>query len=192
MTSFTIPEIRSALDSLESSKTLISLEDIKKELSYAPVVASIVNMIKALSEGYISPLLRETVAEQMCSEHYIEEVIPSIRLGRRRGHSTAIAKYIQSNPNESIMVVVPSVYMIDEYRTMLSIPIRRGSTKSSTYSYNQNVTFITQVAFKNSISKSSFYNQDPLIIVECAVFSKAFLNSLDPEILQQRIITVGN
>lgn len=192
-TSYSIHELRNILDVMESQNTpLISLKELEKQLVFVPLVNSIASLIKAKSDAYLPIGIREKLMSELSAEGYIHEIIPSICLGRRSGHSTAISKFVQANPNESVIVVVPNAILLEDYRIQFNIPLTRVSVRNSTLEYNSNIIFVTQTDFITKLGTLPSSKKDPLIIVESECMSQMFLLALPSTLLTKRLIVVGN
>lgn len=193
-TSYTLHDLRNILDHIESNNTaVISLKELEKQLVLVPLVNSISTLIKTKANAYPVTSLRDTLTYELSPEGYISEIIPRICLGRRSGHSTAVAKFVQDNPNESIIIVSPSAIMLDEHRQLLKLPKGNTSLRSASIQYSPSVLFVTQSNFLTHYnSSSSLLKQDPIIIVESESLSTRFLQNLPQDILKKRLIIVGN
>lgn len=193
-TSYTLHDLRNILDHIESNNTaVVSLKELEKQLVLVPLVNSISTLIKTKADAYIAPSLRDTLSYELSPEGYIAEIIPRICLGRRSGHSTAVAKFVQDNPNENIIIVSPSAVMLDEHRQLLKLPRASTTLRSANIQYNPSVLFVTQSNFLTHYNSSStLLKQDPIIIVESESLSTRFLQNLPQDILKKRVIVVGN
>lgn len=189
MSNYTIHQIRHALDKLElENQTIFSIKDLESKLKIIPVVSSIVQTIKAVSNNYISIALRDEISEQVTREGYVQEFIPVISLGRRQGHTSAIIELIQ-NTDEDVVVVIPNGAMLREYGSLIGRS--RGShTSGGVLIYNDKVKFVTQshfAAYENIYATKA----DPLIILDCACVAKPFLESGKVSLTNKYVI-VGN
>ena len=193
-TSYTLHDLRNILDHMESNNTaVVNLKELEKQLVLVPLVNSISTLIKTKANAYPVPSLRDTLSYELSPEGYIAEIIPRICLGRRSGHSTAVAKFVQDNPNENIIIVSPSAAMLDEHRKLLNLPRSSTPLRSANIQYNPSVLFVTQSNFQTHYnSSSSLIKQDPIIIVESEALSTRFLQNLPQDILKKRVIVVGN
>mgnify|MGYP003603217784 CR=1 FL=1 len=193
-TSYTLHDLRNILDHMESNNTaVVNLKQLEKQLVLVPLVNSISTLIKTKANAYPVPSLRDTLSYELSPEGYIAEIIPRICLGRRSGHSTAVAKFVQDNPNENIIIVSPSAAMLDEHRKLLNLPRSSTPLRSANIQYNPSVLFVTQSNFQTHYnSSSSLIKQDPIIIVESEALSTRFLQNLPQDILKKRVIVVGN
>lgn len=193
-TSYTLHDLRNILDHMESNNTaVVNLKELEKQLVLVPLVNSISTLIKTKANAYPVPSLRDTLSYELSPEGYIAEIIPRICLGRRSGHSTAVAKFVQDNPNENIIIVSPSAAMLDEHRKLLNLPRSSTPLRSANIQYNPSVLFVTQSNFQTHYnSSSSLIKQDPIIIVESESLSTRFLQNLPQDILKKRVIVVGN
>lgn len=193
-TSYTLHDLRNILDHMESNNTaVVNLKQLEKQLVLVPLVNSISTLIKTKANAYPVPSLRDTLSYELSPEGYIAEIIPRICLGRRSGHSTAVAKFVQDNPNENIIIVSPSAAMLDEHRKLLNLPRSSTPLRSANIQYNPSVLFVTQSNFQTHYnSSSSLIKQDPIIIVESESLSTRFLQNLPQDILKKRVIVVGN
>lgn len=192
-TSYTIHELRNILDVMESKNTpLVSLKELEKQLVFVPLVNSIASLIKAKADAYLPIGMREQLMSELSVEGYIQEIIPSICLGRCSGHSTAVAKFVQDNPNEHVIVVVPHAMLLEDYRRQFNIPLDRISLQNSAFEYNSNIRFVTQTDLRAKLATLPSSKKDPLIIVESDAMSQMFLKTLSPELLIKRLIVVGN
>lgn len=193
-TSYTLHDLRNILDHMESNNTaVVNLKELEKQLVLVPLVNSISTLIKTKANAYPVPSLRDTLSYELSPEGYIAEIIPRICLGRRSGHSTAVAKFVQDNPNENIIIVSPSAVMLEEYRKLLNLPRSSTPLRSANIQYNPSVLFVTQSNFQTHYnSSSSLIKQDPIIIVESESLSTRFLQNLPQDILKKRVIVVGN
>lgn len=193
-TSYTLHDLRNILDHMESNNTaVVNLKELEKQLVLVPLVNSISTLIKTKANAYPVPSLRDTLSYELSPEGYITEIIPRICLGRRSGHSTAVAKFVQDNPNENIIIVSPSAAMLDEHRKLLNLPRSSTPLRSANIQYNPSVLFVTQSNFQTHYnSSSSLIKQDPIIIVESEALSTRFLQNLPQDILKKRVIVVGN
>lgn len=190
MSNYTLHQLRSALDKLESeNNTVVSIPELETKLKFIPVINSIVQMIKAISNNYISPSLRNELSQATSREAYVEDILPTISLGRRQGHSTAIVELVQ-NADEEIVVVVPHQGMLREYENKLG----RTSRESlhSTFAYNNKVKFITQAHFSQYSCVYTSVKSDPLIIFDCSNVSKSFLIKATRIELTNKFVFVGN
>ena len=192
--SYTLHDLRNILDHMESNNTaVVNLKQLEKQLVLVPLVNSISTLIKTKANAYPVPSLRDTLSYELSPEGYIAEIIPRICLGRRSGHSTAVAKFVQDNPNENIIIVSPSAAMLDEHRKLLNLPRSSTPLRSANIQYNPSVLFVTQSNFQTHYnSSSSLIKQDPIIIVESEALSTRFLQNLPQDILKKRVIVVGN
>lgn len=193
-TSYTLHDLRNILDHMESNNTaVVNLKELEKQLVLVPLVNSISTLIKTKANAYPVPSLRDTLSYELSPEGYIAEIIPRICLGRRSGHSTAVAKFVQDNPNENIIIVSPSAAMLDEHRKLLNLPRSSTPLRNANIQYNPSVLFVTQSNFQTHYnSSSSLIKQDPIIIVESESLSTRFLQNLPQDILKKRVIVVGN
>lgn len=193
-TSYTLHDLRNILDHMESNNTaVVNLKELEKQLVLVPLVNSISTLIKTKANAYPVPSLRDTLSYELSPEGYIAEIIPRICLGRRSGHSTAVAKFVQDNPNENIIIVSPSAAMLEEYRKLLNLPRSSTPLRSANIQYNPSVLFVTQSNFQTHYNSSSpLIKQDPIIIVESESLSTRFIQNLPQDILKKRVIVVGN
>lgn len=189
MSNYTIHQIRHALDKLElENQTIFSIKDLESKLKIIPVVSSIVQTVKAVSNNYPSIALRNEISGQVTREGYVQELIPVISLGRRQGHTSAIIELIQ-NTDEDVVVVLPNSAMLREYGSLIGRP--RGShTSGGVLIYSDKARFVTQshfAAYENIYATKT----DPLIILDCACVAKPFLESGKVSLTNKYVI-VGN
>ena len=188
MSIYNTHQIRQVLDKLElENETKISLKDLESKLKIIPVVNSIVQTIRAVSNNYLSPSLRNEISGQTTRDDYVQDHIPVISLGRRQGHTSAIIELVQ-NAHENIVVVVPNNSMLSAYTDVLSDP--RPYKSSGYFIYNDKVKFVTQTNFATYENMYAIH-EDPLIILESVSSSKLFLESSKVRLTGKYII-VGN
>lgn len=133
--------------------------------------AAIVNIIKSSVDNYTPLRLKQDLVKQITPAGIITELIPTIALGRRAGHSTAAINYAKQVVDRQVYIVTYNNGQVRELTKLLG-----PTTMSKTYYYHalNNVTVmdlqcalrnLSRVAPEDSIIifDSSFAYQDPSV-----------------------------
>jgi hypothetical protein len=197
-TKYTITELKNALNHLEnnSREIHVSLEALERQLKYVPVLRTICDVLSAVRTTGPSQQTRMELRNQLTPEGYVKEVVPTIKLGRRAGHTTAVAQYIQDNPDKQTVVILPHAMMLDEYSALLGLPTT--SVGQSYIRYNPNILITTQAFFSvpSKVESLGFsLKPNTLVIVESESHATTFLTQLAKttlHLVSSKFVVVGN
>lgn len=113
MTTFKVSEVRQLIDSMRDDES-ISSSQMEVLIKKNNLNSSIVGLIKATVDNYVSKVLREKVVAQLTAEGVASELIPTIALGRRAGHTTAIVNYARQVKDKNVYIITYSDCQVKE------------------------------------------------------------------------------
>lgn len=188
MTTLKVSDIKQFLNNKKDGDTISisQLELMSKKIVHNK---AIVQLIKSCVDNYTPFHLKEQLVTQMYPQGIVQELIPTIALGRRAGHSTAAIAYAKQVTDRQVYIVTNNSLQVKELVKLLG-----PATLSKTYYYHalNNVTVMDLTCAVKHLIR--IVPEDSIIIFDSsfAYNTPQLLPIISDLYLNHTVIFVGN
>lgn len=160
----------------------ISLESIEYMMNKSVHNKAIVEIIRSCVDNYTPYHLKQNLVNQLRPEGIIQELIPTIKLGRRAGHTTAAVNYAKQLKGRHIYLISRTDEQVQEMLNVSGVTCAFKNQFQNRVSDNVHLMnlsmaskVLSRVAGANSviIFDSSFTYNDPRLL---PIISGLYLN----------------
>lgn len=189
MTILKVSDVKQYLSTQEDDST-ISLENLEYLVKKTCNNKVIVQTIKSCIDNYTPYNLKEQLVTKLKPEGIVSELIPTISLGRRAGHTTAIVNYSKQTKDKNIFIITYSDFQVQEIVNLFN---PKACFKNDRYyKVSDNVFVMNSTSAARNISRIA--PKDSVILFDSSVSYKdpEFTPIISDLYLNHSVIFLGN